>query len=42
VPKGDGKIRLCGEYKVTIIPSLEVNKYPLPKPDELFASLAGA
>ena len=41
VPKGDGKIHLCGDYKVTIIPSLEVNKYPLPKPDKLFASLAG-
>ena len=41
VPKGDGKIHLCWDYKVTINPSLEVNKHPLPKPDELFASLAG-
>ena len=41
VPKGDGKLRLCGDYKVTVNPMLEVDKYPLPKPDDLFATLAG-
>ena len=41
VPKKDGKIRLCGDYKVSINPALEVEQYPLSKPDELFATLAG-
>ena len=41
VPKRDGRIRLCGDYKVTINPMLEIDKYPLPKPDDIFATLAG-
>ena len=41
VPKGDGRIRLCSDYKVTINPMLEIDKYPLPKPDDIFAMLAG-
>ena len=41
VPKKDGKVRICGDYKVTVNQALEVDQYPLPKPGELFASLAG-
>ena len=40
IPKGDGKIRLCGDYKVSINPMLELDQYPLLKPNELFATLA--
>ena len=36
VPKKDGKFRICGDYKV-----MSVDQYPLPKPEDLFVTLAG-
>ena len=41
VPKGDGRIRICGDYKVTVDGALEVEQYPFPKPEDLFVSLVG-
>ena len=41
VPKKNGKFRICGDYKVTINRELDVDQYPLPKPEDLFATLAG-
>jgi len=41
VPKGCGTIRICGDYKVTVNPYLDIDRYPLPEPNDLCASLAG-
>ena len=39
--KSDGGVRICGDYKVTINKAARLDKYPIPRIDELFTSLAG-
>ena len=39
VPKPDGTVRLCGDYKVTVNSHLLVDQYPLPKPDDTYSQL---
>ena len=41
VVKQDGSIRICGDYKLTVNQAAQIDVYPLPLVDDLFASLAG-
>ena len=42
VLKSDKKsIRICGDFKVTVNSASKVDRYPIPKIDDLFATLGG-
>ncbi len=41
VTKGDGAVWICGDNKLTVNRVAKVETYPLPRIEDLFASLAG-
>ena len=41
IVKGDGSIRICGDYKVTVNRYAQVDTYPLPLINDLFRTLSG-
>ena len=41
VLKPNGKIRLCGDYKLTVNRAAKLDTYPIPTLDDLFSGLAG-
>ncbi|XP_053662042.1 uncharacterized protein K02A2.6-like [Anopheles marshallii] len=40
VRKGNGSIRICGDYSTGLNSALQSYEYPLPLPDDIFAKLA--
>ena len=41
IPKSDGSVRICGDYKHTVNPCIENHTYPTPSNDEVFAKMEG-
>ena len=41
VPKKNGKVRLCGDYLNTVTPVMDIDQYPLPRAEDIFATLVG-
>ena len=41
VRKSDGGVRICGAYKITVNRAAKLERYPIPRIEELFASLSG-
>ncbi|XP_060754235.1 uncharacterized protein K02A2.6-like [Neoarius graeffei] len=41
VIKKNGSVRICGDFKVTVNPALCAEHYPIPRIEDLFASLSG-
>ena len=41
VLKSDGSVRICGNFKLTANRAIRVDKYPLPRIEDIFSSLAG-
>ena len=41
VLKANGELRVCGDYKLTVNRVAKLETYPLPRTEDLFASLAG-
>ncbi|CAF3948225.1 unnamed protein product [Rotaria sp. Silwood2] len=41
VPKPGRKVRICADFSTGVNQALDINQYPLPRPDELFVALNG-
>lgn len=41
VPKPGDKVRICGDFKVTVNHQIKVDQYPLPRPEDLFDAMNG-
>ena len=39
--KNDDEVRICVDFKVKINPQLDVDEYPLPRIEKIYANLSG-
>ena len=39
VPKSDGRLRICGDYKQTVNPCFDNDTFPQPTPEELLSKI---
>ena len=39
--KPNGSVRICGDYKCTVNQASKLDKYPIPKTEDLLATLGG-
>ena len=41
VLKSDGTVRICGDYKITLNQAIEIDRFPIPRIEDLFTQLQG-
>ena len=41
VLKRNGQVRICGDFKQTVNPVLQIDKYPIPNVDDLYSKVSG-
>ena len=41
VLKRNGQVRICGDFKQTVNPVLQIDKYPIPNIDDLYSKVSG-
>jgi len=41
VPKSDGSVRVCGDYKVSVNKAVICDTHPIPRSEDIFAAMSG-